>query len=114
MIVALERPRRSQGEGRLAIEAATSGAAWDARVASNRAATIYHRWAWKGIFEEAFGHRTRYLVATKDDEIVGGLPLVAFESAIFGRYAVSLPFVNYGGVVADDPVVRQALVASGL
>jgi FemAB-related protein (PEP-CTERM system-associated) len=96
------------------VETAASGGTWDVRVASRREATIYHRWAWKRIFEEAFGHRTRYLAASRGGEIVGGLPLVAFESPIFGRYAVSLPFVNYGGVVAGDPEVRQALVAAGL
>ena len=34
--------------------------------------------------------------------IVGVLPLVFFSSRLFGRFAVSVPFVNYGGVLADD------------
>ena len=34
--------------------------------------------------------------------IVGALPLVEFRSRLFGTFAVSLPFVNYGGIVADD------------
>jgi len=114
MIVALQHPRESAGDGAVVVETAASGATWDVRVASRREASIYHRWAWKGIFEQAFGLRTRYLIARHDGEVVGGLPLVAFESRIFGRYAVSLPFVNYGGVVAADPAVRQALIASGL
>lgn len=114
MIVALDRLRPSASDGTLAVTTATSGAMWDTRVASRREATIYHRWAWKGIFEDGFGQRTRYLVATRDGSVVGGLPLVAFESPLFGRYAVSLPFVNYGGLVGDDGAVRQALVTEGL
>ena len=31
----------------------------------------------------------------------GVLPLVLFRSRLFGRFVVSLPFLNYGGVVAD-------------
>jgi serine/alanine adding enzyme len=42
--------------------------------------------------------------------IVGVLPLVSFRSLLFGRFLVSLPFVNYGGVLADDADVARALV----
>ena len=42
------------------------------------------------------------------------LPLVDFESRLFGRFAVSLPFVNYGGVVAADRDVEQALERAAL
>src|SRR5205823_12598933 len=48
--------------------------------------------------------------------IVGVLPLVIFDSwlSMFGRFAVSLPFVNYGGVLAaDDDVARQLVDAAG-
>jgi FemAB-related protein (PEP-CTERM system-associated) len=55
-----------------------------------------------------------YLEVRRDGEIVGGLPLVAFESRVFGRFAVSLPFVNYGGIVATDAEASDALVAAGL
>ena len=33
---------------------------------------------------------------------------------LFGRFGVSLPFVNYGGVVADDEAVAQALLAEAV
>jgi FemAB-related protein (PEP-CTERM system-associated) len=39
------------------------------------------------------------------------LPLVSFRSALFGRFIVSLPFVNYGGVLASDDSSAHALVA---
>ena len=42
--------------------------------------------------------------------MVGILPIVAFRSLIFGRFGVSLPFVNYGGVVADSDEVAAALL----
>jgi FemAB-related protein (PEP-CTERM system-associated) len=83
---------------------------WDRYVASHPSASAYHVWRWRHVFEEAFGHETIYLSAREDGEIVGVLPLVLFRSALFGRFAVSLPFVNYGGVCARDAEVAQALV----
>ena len=38
------------------------------------------------------------------------LPLVFINSAVFGRSLTSLPFLNYGGVVADSDDVAEALV----
>ena len=46
--------------------------------------------------------RSHYLSRGDDGRVAGGLPLVQFRSRMFGAFAVSLPFVNYGGVVADD------------
>lgn len=83
---------------------------WDDYVASRGDASQYHEWAWRGVFERAFGHQTRYLVARRDGPIAGVLPLVVFRSAVFGRFMVSLPFVNYGGVVADDDRAAAALL----
>jgi len=77
-------------------------AAWDAYINTHPEATRYHLWAWRGVFERAFRHETIYLAARRDTCIVGVLPLVSFRSLLFGRFLVSLPFVNYGGVLADD------------
>lgn len=87
---------------------------WDEFVASSPAATGYHSWAWRQVFERAFGHRTEYLAAEDDGRIVGVLPLVLFDSWVFGRFAVSLPFVNYGGVVADREDVAGQLVEAAV
>jgi len=83
---------------------------WDRFVSAHPDASGYHAWKWRGVFEEAFGHETIYLAAREAAEIVGILPLVVFRSRLFGRFAVSLPFVNYGGVCARDGDVAQALV----
>lgn len=93
------------------VEACTDAAAWDAYVNAQPEASGYHLWAWRSIFEGVFGHRALYLAARRGGRLVGVLPLVFFESAIFGRFAVSLPFVNYGGVVADDAEAAGSLVA---
>lgn len=93
------------------IEECTDPQKWDAFVDRHPDSTGYHLWAWKGVFEHVFDHKTTYLSAERDGAICGVLPLVRFRSPLFGRFLVSLPFVNYGGVVADDDGAAHALVA---
>ncbi len=92
-------------------EAAPADAAWDDYVVGHPEASGYHLMAWRRVIEGVFGHRTFYLEA-KDGQgrIHGVLPLVFFSSRLFGRFLVSLPFVNYGGVLADDAASQQVLV----
>ena len=94
----------------LTISSDVDPADWDAFVVAQPQATGYHLWAWRRVFERAFGHRTHYLGARRKGAIVGVLPLVFFDSWLFGRFGVSLPFVNYGGVLAADDVVARALL----
>lgn len=86
-------------------------ASWDRYVNAHDNASLYHLHAWKRVIEKAFGHSCFYHAARdRDDRVVGVLPLVALNSRLFGRYAVSLPFFNYGGAVADSKAIRNALM----
>lgn len=88
-------------------------AAWDRYVENHPNASLYHLSAWKRVVEESFGHRCPYLVAkTPEGRITGVLPLVEIKSRLFGQYAVSLPFFNYGGVLADDAEATGTLLAA--
>lgn len=82
---------------------------WDAYVARHPLATAYHRAQAVSIGATAFGLRTTYLTAFDDGSIVGVLPLVEQSSRIFGRYLISLPFVTYGGALADSTGIAVAL-----
>lgn len=93
----------------IVVGAATDATEWDAFVHATAEATGYHLWRWRLVFERAFGHHTEYLAARDPDGIVGICPLVVFCSRLFGNFSVSLPFVNYGGIVARDPQVANAL-----
>jgi FemAB-related protein (PEP-CTERM system-associated) len=42
----------------------------------------------------------------------GILPLVEIQSLMFGHFLVSLPFVDYGGILADTPEHEAALAAA--
>ena len=83
---------------------------WSAYVQSTPDATFYHRWEWKGVMERNFGHATYYLMARDDGVVTGVLPLVFIKSRLFGAMLCSMPFLNFGGVVADRPDVERELL----
>jgi FemAB-related protein (PEP-CTERM system-associated) len=89
-------------------------AQWDRYVVGHPDASVYHLSAWAGVIQRVFGHRTRYFAAMDGKRLVGILPLVLFHAPLFGRFAVSMPFVNYGGIVADTDEAREALLAAAV
>ena len=86
----------------------------DAYVAAHPLSSVYHRHAWSDVIRAGFGHETKYLVAEAADGVVGVLPLVFFQSHLFGRFVVSMPFLNYGGVLADGPEIARALLTRAI
>lgn len=86
------------------------GGAWEAYVDARGDAAGYHAWRWRRVFEDAFGHECVYLAARQGGLIVGVLPMVQIKSLLFGRTLTSLPFLNYGGVMADAPQIAAALI----
>lgn len=85
---------------------------WDAFVNARGDAAGYHAWDWQRVFTNAFGHACVYLMARRGTHIEGILPLVQIKSLIFGNTLTSLPFLNYGGVMADTTDAAEALVAA--
>ncbi len=59
---------------------------------------------------EGLKHEAYVFVARRDDRWVGVLPLSFIRSALFGRFLVSLPYVNTAGVVAVDDEVAVGLI----
>jgi len=95
---------------RVSTARSSDGGAWESYVDARGDAAGYHSWRWREVFEDAFGHEPVYLVAREGGLITGVLPMVQIKSLLFGRTLTSLPFVNYGGVMADGPEVAQALI----
>ena len=67
---------------------------------------------WLTAFARGFGHDVYALEAVEDGKTSGLLSLAFVRSLLFGRYLVSLPYLNYGGAVADDPTTAARLVES--
>lgn len=109
-VAAVERPRESQITVREDVDARQA----EAFVLAHPAGTSYHRPVWSRIVGQAFAHETKYLSAEVDGETVGVLPLVFFDNRLFGRFTVSMPFLNYGGVLANNPTVEDALLARAI
>lgn len=82
---------------------------WDDYVARHGSATAYHRASAVEIGAQAFKLRTSYVSAYEGEDIVGVLPLVEQSSRMFGRFLVSLPFVTYGGILADNSEIASKL-----
>lgn len=84
--------------------------AWTRYAEGHPQASLYHGLAWREVVHAAFGHETHYLYAHVAGRFTGILPLVRLRTRIFGDFLVSLPHVNYGGVVADNSATANALM----
>ena len=89
-------------------------AAWDAFVLALPEATFFHRFGWKWVIEQAFRHRTHFLLAENNGHIEGVLPLAEIKSRLFGHSLVSTPFCVYGGIAAATPEARAMLDARAI
>ena len=85
---------------------------WDAFARGTPGGTIYHQLVWRRIFAREFRWDTHYLEARSASGIEGILPLVRLRSRLFGDFLVSLPYVNYGGVLARSADADRLLVAA--
>jgi FemAB-related protein (PEP-CTERM system-associated) len=85
---------------------------WDAFVRARSDASFYHLYPWMRINGRAFDHAVHPFGAVEDGALVGVLPVVQLKSALFGNLACSMPFVNFGGVVAASPEAELALLGA--
>ena len=63
-------------------------------------ASVYHGYAWRDVVRSVFGHQTLYLAAREAFEDRRRAAAGAAEEPLFGDFLVSVPYFNYGGVVA--------------
>ena len=95
------------------VRAAATPAEWDGLVRRTPGWTHFHLWGWREVIERTFGHECVYLEARDEaGTLTGVLPLVFVRSAIFGRYLVSMPFVNYGGPLGTPEAVGALTAAA--
>jgi serine/alanine adding enzyme len=83
--------------------------AWDKYVDQHPARTFSHRWGWAPVLANSFGTKPYYIIARHNDAIVGILPLAYMKSRLFGKYLISLPWLDYGGPLADTPEIALGL-----
>lgn len=88
--------------------------AWDEYVYRYPNSSHFHLSGWRRVIERSYNHKTFYLWAIENGKVKGILPLVLIRSFLFGRSLVSLPFLDYGGICADDDQTRIELYQGAL
>ena len=83
---------------------------WNEYVQKNALSTFCHLYGWKKIIEKVFGYKSYYLVAKNNNDVAGILPLFLVKSKVFGSYLVSMPFMDYGGILGDNQEVSDNLL----
>jgi FemAB-related protein (PEP-CTERM system-associated) len=86
------------------------GNEWNEFVSASSSATISHVYSWRKIISTAYGHRSFYLTARCDDRISGILPLIQVKSRLFGNVLSSMPFQDYGGIIANNEEIFRNLL----
>ena len=87
---------------------------WDTYVLENPGSSHYHLSGWKRVIENTYGSRSVYMVAQEEGITKGVLPLFEIKSLFSGRLLVSVPFLDYGGVCADDETSKKGLLQEAL
>src|SRR5205809_5817897 len=66
--------------------------------------------AWLSVLRQGLRCTPYCLEAVQDDQTCGVLPLAYVKSMLFGRFLVSLPYLNSGGVVAENEAIAGRLI----
>jgi serine/alanine adding enzyme len=82
----------------------------EAYLADNGSRALGQHPGWLEVLQRAFHHSVYALEAVDGDRTCGLLPLAYVHSFLFGRYLVSLPYLNTAGVRGDDDATRTALI----
>lgn len=62
-----------------------------------------------GLRQEAF-----IVEATRGDKVLGLLPAIFMRSTLFGRFLVSVPYVNWGGIISEDEAVARTILDTAI
>lgn len=82
----------------------------EAYVARGREVPLSRHPAWPLVLAKGLKQVPYCLEAQADGQTRGVLCLAYVRSLLFGRFLVGLPYLNYGGVLADDELVARQLI----
>jgi len=87
---------------------------WDDYVHTAADAGHCHLSAWRRVVERAYGLQPLYLWASEGGKVKGILPMVLLRDVSMRKSLVSLPFLDDGGICADDLTTAAALCEHAL
>lgn len=82
---------------------------WNDYVEQAPYSSFCHLSLWKNVIEKTYGHKCWYFWAVEHEKVKGILPLASMDTVLFGRSLTSLPFLDEGGICADDVVTTMML-----
>lgn len=88
--------------------------AWDQYVLSQEDGGVYLTTAWKEGAQRGYEHQDFYLATYSNQSIVGVLPLIFVKPPMCKGKLVSLPFCDYGGILADKTEIAGTLLDKAL
>ena len=71
---------------------------------------FFHKSGWQKVIEDAFGHKTYFVLAEDSTGITGVLPLTHVKSRLFGNGLISNAFCVSGGPACQDPNALTGLL----
>jgi len=83
---------------------------WMEYVNSHPKAHFYHDYRWRKVIEESFGHKCFYLTAEENGKTLGAFPMVFINGRIMAPALISIPFFNYGGILAESQAIEAFLL----
>lgn len=84
---------------------------WNQALKQFQDSGVGHIYQWREIINEAYGMESVYLAASEGSRIRGLLPLVFVKSRFFNDILVSMPYLNDGGILANDREAELTLWA---
>lgn len=84
---------------------------WQEFVSANPSSLPSHDPAWQQVIKLSFQHES-LLLSARDahGQLLAGVPITILNSKLFGRFGVSVPYLNYGGVVSTYPNLHAHLI----
>jgi len=83
---------------------------WENFTKSHPKANLYHSLLWRDVIAEIFHHRPLYLIAERQKEITGILPMFLVKLPLLGSKLISLPYdIGSGGPLAIDESSEMVL-----
>lgn len=82
---------------------------WTEYVRQSPRASIAHQIGFRKVIKEGLGNRPLYLIVKDGDHLTGVLPLFLVRTWWNVSYLISVPWLDYGGICADD-VESEALL----
>lgn len=79
-------------------------------VLSSPGGNYCHDIAWKHVIQDTYGKEPAYFITREGGRITGAAPAFWLESMLFGRRLVSMPYLDYGGILGATPAAEGELL----